>query len=265
MLQGLPRRSAFKLSLTEHPEWAKTFWNNLIPLKDKIVNHPYFSAIRSKTIERTVGVNGLIAFYPLIEDFPKFMALNLAKTKRGVPGHFEAKKWLIQNIKVEQTHADWWHSWANGFGISDQELIEAKPHPLVAALNHYLWNINTYGSLIEGLAATNLAIEWATGEWTLGMTEIVRNYAMAEGSRYNERVLDWLKAHAVYDDEHPHEAMELIKRCAQTEAERAQGFAAASLSLQYYTIALDACYAQKNSGTADCQMATAAITAQPTP
>lgn len=244
MLKTLPKKSFQKITLTPHPEWAQRFWDNLVPLKNKVVSHPYFEDIQEKRLPVELGQKGLIYFYPLVENFPKFMALNLAKTRRGLPGHQEAKYWLIQNIKVEQNHADWWHSWAHGFNVSDEELINAKPNAHMDAINHYLWAINTYGSLAEGIAATNLSVEWATGEWTVKILDAVKSYSSFSNNngKNSERILDWLNAHATYDDAHPYEAMEIIKLTATNEEDREKAFEAAKRSLEYYVLALDDCY-----------------------
>ncbi|MBI3309237.1 MAG: iron-containing redox enzyme family protein [Candidatus Melainabacteria bacterium] len=238
----LPRKAVQKITITPHPEWAQNFWDNLVPLKDKVSKHPFFKEVEAGTLPLELGQKALIDFYPLVENFPKYMALNLAKTKRELPGHKEAKFWLIQNIKVEQNHADWWHFWSRGFNVTDEQLIHAKPSPYMDAINNFLWNINTNSSLAEGLAATNLAVEWATGEWTINVIEGVKSYSKNGNITVDDRVMSWLNAHATYDDEHPYEAMEIIKMVATTEAEREKAFEAAQRSLEYYILALDDCY-----------------------
>jgi pyrroloquinoline quinone (PQQ) biosynthesis protein C len=236
-------KSKRKLEITAHPEWAERFWDGLVPFKDRVAQHRYFQELGAGKLSLERFRRGLIDFYPLVESFPRYMALNLAKTRPGVaPGNAEAKNWLIENIKVEQRHADWWCDWAHGFGCSPEDLYNAHPSTLMDAINHYLWNINTYGSLAEGLGATNLAIEWATGEWTAKVGAGVRSYAQQGLARVDERTMSWLQAHATYDDEHPYEAMELIKLCAVTEEERRKTFVATKRGLEYYLLALDDCY-----------------------
>lgn len=242
MQKTLSRKLFQKINITPHSEWAQKFWDDLIPLKNKVVHHPYFSKVQTGELPIDLGYKGLINFYPLVENFPKYMALNLAKVKRGEEGHEAAKYWLIQNIKVEQNHADWWHLWAHGFGITDEQLKCAQPSPLMDAINYYLWYINTYGSLIEGVAATNLAIEWATGEWTINIIEGVKSYAKQGLANIDDKTMSWLTAHASYDDKHPDEAMEVIKLCVKTKEDQDKAFAAAERSLQYYVLALDDCY-----------------------
>lgn len=229
------------LKITSHPDWAQEFWDHLIPYKNTVVNHIYFKQIQEGVLPIELCQKGLIDFYPLVENFPKYMALNLAKVKRGLPGHFEAKKWLIHNISVEQNHADWWHFWAHGFRIEDAELINAEPRPLMNAINDYLWNINTYGTLPEGIAATNLAVEWATGEWVKIVMDGAKYYVNRPEVNFGEKFLFWLKAHATYDDKHPYEAMEIIKKTAVDEVLRGKAFKAAKRAFELYALALDDC------------------------
>jgi hypothetical protein len=53
----------------------------------------------------------------------------------------------------------------------------------------------------------------------------------------NPRSMAWLEAHAAYDDVHPFEATELIKRCAVTPLECKLAPAATLRGLEYYLLA----------------------------
>ncbi|MBQ0753843.1 MAG: iron-containing redox enzyme family protein [Gammaproteobacteria bacterium] len=231
-----------KLELTEHNDWARDFWDSLVPYKDKVVEHPVFVEMAEGKLSADRWRRALLNFYPLVENFPKYMALNLAKVKRGVPGHEEAKLWLIDNIKVEQRHAYWYQDWAAGFGISLAELDSVQPSAGMDAVNNYLWQIDSYGSLEEGIAATNLAIEWATGEWSQQVVKGMQAYAESGVAEVNRHTMAWLRAHASYDDEHPHEAMELVKRIALTPEAQERALNAARRGLEYYILALQDCY-----------------------
>ena len=102
----------------------------------------------------------LLNFYPLVAQFPSYMALALAKaTQFNEAGVVPTRDWLIQNIKVEERHLTWYRDWAGGFGLTVDQLDRVTPPPAMNAVNHYLWSINHRGSLAECLAATNLAIE----------------------------------------------------------------------------------------------------------
>jgi len=237
------RKNPNRIEMTPHPEWAQSFWDQLVSFKDHIVKHVYFSELGQGELSLERARKGLIDFYPLVENFPKYMALNLAKTQsRSDEAHRAAKFWLLQNMRVEQKHADWWCDWAECIGLSREELDRSYPSPLMDAINHYLWHINTSGSLVEGIAATNLAVEWATGEWSNRILKGVKLYSERGLAKFSSRTMSWLDAHASYDDEHPYEAMELIKMLARTSDEQDSAFRAAKRAMEYYEIALDDCY-----------------------
>tara|TARA_Y100001934_G_scaffold275077_1_gene368743 strand:+ start:254 stop:991 length:738 start_codon:yes stop_codon:yes gene_type:complete len=231
------------LELTDHTPWTQAFWDDLVPLKNRVVEHPVFVEMGAGTLSLPRFRCALLNFYPLVENFPKYMGLNLAKTQPGRhPGHEECKNWLISNIKIEQRHAYWYQDWAMGFGLTLEDLEWVEPPAAMDAVNHYLWSIGRQASLEEGIAATNLAIEWATGEWSQSVVKGMQHYQENGVATINRHSMAWLRAHASYDDAHPHEAMELIKLICVDKDSRERAFAAAVKGLEYYVLALDYCY-----------------------
>lgn len=234
-----------QIDITPHPRWAQEFWAGLVPLKDAIAHHPLFAEMASGNLSPSKFRQALLNFYPLVGNFPHYMGLTLARAHAvGRPGILAARDWLINNIRIEQRHLYWYRDWAGGFGISAAELDTVCPPAAMDAINHYLWSINQRGSIAEGIAATNLAIEWATGDWTRSVVRGMRCYAERGEANVDRRTMAWLRAHAHYDDAHPYEAMELIKRlCHDDTEQQARAFAAARRGMEYYLLALDACYA----------------------
>lgn len=231
------------VELTPHPLWAQQFWDRLVPLKDRIANHVLFAEMAEGNLSLARFRRALLNFYPLVANFPHYMALTLAKTTdTTAPGMLLSRDWLINNIRIEQRHLYWYRDWAIGFGISPAALDTVRPPAAMDAVNHYLWNTNSRGSVEEGLAATNLAIEWATGDWTVSVVKGMRKYAQRGEATIDKRTMAWLRAHAHYDDEHPHEAMELVKQLCVTEAQQQRAFVAAERGMEYYLLALDDCY-----------------------
>ncbi|MFZ5756479.1 MAG: TenA family transcriptional regulator [Pseudomonadota bacterium] len=231
------------LELTPHPPWAQQFWDNLVPLKDRIARHPLFMEMAAGNLSLERFRRALLNFYPLVANFPHYMGLNLARAHRtSEPGVLATRDWLIQNIRIEQRHLYWYRDWAKGFGITDEELDHVRPPAAMDAVNYYLWHMNERGSLAEGIAATNIAIEWATGDWTVSVVKGMRAYAQRGDARIDRRSMAWLRAHAHYDDAHPHEAMELVKQLCTTEAAQHAAFLAAERGMAYYLLALDDCW-----------------------
>lgn len=235
------------IECTPHPDWATRFWDSLAPLKDRIAQHPLFTEMAAGTLSLDRFRHALLNFYPLVGNFPHYMSLTLSKAHGiSLPGVLDTRDWLINNIKIEQRHLYWYRDWAKGFGITDEELDSVTPSAPMDAINHYLWHINQRGSIAEGIAATNLAIEWATGDWTMSVVKGMKVYAESGKASIDKRSMAWLRAHAHYDDAHPYEAMELIKRLCQDEHSQKTAFNAAQRGMEYYLLALDDCYASGN-------------------
>jgi pyrroloquinoline quinone (PQQ) biosynthesis protein C len=233
---------------TPHPAWAQDFWEKLVPLKDRIASHALFTEMARGDLSVARFRHALLNFYPLVGNFPHYMALTLAKSyQTSVPGVLETRDWLINNIKIEQRHLYWYRDWALGFGISHEALDTVIPPAAMDAINHYLWHLNLRGSIAEGIAATNLAIEWATGDWSKSVVSGMKIYAERGEAHIDRRSMAWLRAHAHYDDAHPYEAMELVKKlCADDTVLQERSFAAAARGMEYYLLALDDCYAKGN-------------------
>ncbi|WP_223642562.1 TenA family transcriptional regulator [Corallococcus sp. EGB] len=153
----------------------------------------------------------LVHCFPIVENFPKYMGLSLAKTTYGVrPGDASIRRWLLQNLSVEARHAEWWIDWMQASGVDASSAFESPWRPEVQALHEHLLATCRDGSLAEGIAACNWAIEGVTGVWTRAVVEPFTAYAR-DGVRMDAAALRWLRAHARYDDAHPDEALEIIK------------------------------------------------------
>jgi pyrroloquinoline quinone (PQQ) biosynthesis protein C len=187
----------------------------------------------------------LSQFFIIVEAFPKYMGLSLAKTTYGRrPGDASARRWLLQNLGVEAKHAEWYIDWMRAIGLETEQVFNQQPLPEIQALHEHLLATCAHGTLAEGVAASNWAIEGVTGVWTQEVAEPFRQYA-TQGVRIDAYSMMWLKAHARYDDMHPEEALEIVKLATNADSDepfRVQ--AAARKSLQLYTAALHACCAE---------------------
>lgn len=229
---------AKKIEITKNTGWAADFWNNLLPVKDQIVGHRVFRdfehGILSKTVVRTI----LIQFYPIVRNFRTYMELNRKKIGANKCGEPMAEKWLAENILVEEKHAFYWSLWAMSFGCTKSDLRDEPVNPGIKTLDNFLNEMARTSSVVEGIAAINLAIEWPTGEWVSAARKGMDAYFGA--TKKTNKSMRWIKAHEIYDDAHPFEAMELIKLCATTEDQQKKAYQAALDGMQHYRLALDA-------------------------
>jgi pyrroloquinoline quinone (PQQ) biosynthesis protein C len=214
------------------------------PYQDRVVKHRLFEEFKKGLLTIRQSQGALINFYPLINSFPQYMALSLAKVpEENSPRSQQARDWLTKNIAQERLHGAWWRGFATGFSVDalvfDHEII---PPPQMDAINHYLWHICTHGTLAEGISASNFAVEGATGQWTKSIFGSFEKYRGVDGIEIDKRTLKWVAAHADYDDQHPFEALEIIKAFATTKEQQEKVSQAAVRTLEYYELALDTCY-----------------------
>lgn len=229
---------AVKDELTEspHPEWVETMIANIKPDWNGVLESPLFEAtIREPFPERTWR-RVLLEFFCIVEAFPKYMGVYLARTTFGrTPGDVLARDWLIGNIRTEALHAQWYIDWGTALGLTYEEMTSYRPGPEVGALHEFLWSRAYHGSLAEAFGAVNYAIEGTTGEWT---QLVLPAFKQRLGDA--PRALTWLVEHAEYDDAHPREALELIKITARDD-EHQEIESAVRRSLELFRRGFDAC------------------------
>jgi pyrroloquinoline quinone (PQQ) biosynthesis protein C len=178
----------------------------------------------------------ILQMYPFIETFPQWIALTIAK----VPDQ-QSRGLMIDNLRVEKRHAAQWVHMAEGFGIEKSALQSVEPFSEVDALTHWLWSVNTQGSLAEAVGATNYAVEGVTQGIARLTLEGFPHYAEMPEIRLDRKAYAWMQNHARYDELHPIQALQVMKLYTTKELEEKVIFASRR-SLEYLLMALDACY-----------------------
>ncbi len=207
------------MELGSYPAWAQDMMLATAAEKRKVVEHELFAMMREASLPAEATYNFLVGGWPVIEQFPQYMAVNLCKIQYGRSvGENMARRYLMRNIRVEQNHADHWVEWAKACGVSLRDLFNSQAPVESQALNHWCWHSCERASLATSMAVTNLAIEGATGEWsTLICSSDKYEHSFEEGLR--RPATRWLKLHAQYDDTHPWEALEIICKLIGAKAE----------------------------------------------
>ncbi|HKS15668.1 MAG TPA: iron-containing redox enzyme family protein [Pseudomonas sp.] len=193
-----------------YPTWAQQLIEDCSMSKQRVVDHVFYHRLRDGQLDPKTIRQYLIGGWPVVEQFSLYMAHNLTKTRYARhPGEDLARRWLMRNIRVELHHADYWVHWAHAHGVSLHDL-QAQDVPLeLNALNDWCWRVCSTESLVVAIAATNYAIEGATGEWS-ALVCSTGDYAQGFPEEGRKRAMKWLKMHAHYDDAHPWEALEII-------------------------------------------------------
>ena len=203
------RTGALK-DLRSYPLWAQEIMESCEPAKRAVLEHPIWTMMREGSLSDAAIRSFLLGAWPLIEQFPKYMALNLLKSRHGRSrGETMARRWLVRNIRVEQNHADYWLDWAEAVGVTRSQSLRAETNPEAAILSHWCWQVSASDTLEAGMLATNYAVEGITGEWAALVTQD-DIYAYGFEARIRAKAVRWLKLHAEYDDTHPWEALEIV-------------------------------------------------------
>ena len=222
---------------TPHPPWIFELRQHIEPAWNAILNSRLIQEASAGTLSLQQIRAWLLQLYPFIETFPKWIALNIPKTQDAM-----SRGYLIDNVRVEKRHAEQWVYMAEGFGVKRDDLYTVKPLPEVDALTHWLWSINTQGTLAEAVAATNYAIEGITKDIAILTVKGLPHYEGVDGIHLERKAYWWLESHAKYDDLHPQQALEIIKLYATTKELQNKVTFVTRRSLEYLLMAFETCY-----------------------
>jgi pyrroloquinoline quinone (PQQ) biosynthesis protein C len=219
-------------------KWIETLKNYVQPDWHNVVAGEWAANLNNGTWSTNAMRGWCLQLYPFIHAFPKFLAEALIKVEDEY-----SRSFLIDNIRVEKTHAEHWLWMGEGLGIPRSEMmgLAEGERPLlrdVQSLTDWIWYINAKGSLAEAVAATSFAIEGATGDLSRTLLKGFEAYGSREGVNMNPRTTKWFRNHAKYDDDHPRIALEIVARYARTGRERMKVMNAARRSLQLLNLAL---------------------------
>ena len=198
------------MELDSYPRWAQDMVAACEPELRSVVEHELWDCMRDGTAKPDTIRNFMIGIWPVIERFPGYMARSLLKTQYGrSDGDDMARRWLVRNIRVEQNHAEYWLQWAEGAGVPREEVLSGSIPRGADVLHRWCEEVSTDDSLAAGMAATNYAVEGATGQWSQVLYDS-KSYHERFDPQGRTRSLRWLQLHAAYDDTHPWEALEIV-------------------------------------------------------
>lgn len=196
--------------LTSYPQWAQDMVQECDRVKQTVTDHELWAMMNEGTLGIAGTTNFMTGIWPVIERFPGYMSHSLLKTRFGrSAGDDLARRWLVRNIRVEQNHAEYWLHWAEGAGVSREQVLHGSPPKGTQTLAHWCEEVSCQDTLAAGVAATNYAVEGATGEWSQ-LIYASTSYAKSFPDESRKRSLRWLQLHAAYDDTHPWEALEIV-------------------------------------------------------
>ncbi len=229
-----------------YPLWLQEIIAGCSDARHAVVGHDIFQQMHEGVLPAAAMRRFLASFWPVIEQFPQYMAMNLLKVQYELgAGHAMARKYLIRNIRVEQNHVEYWIDWSQGHGMKRDDLLFGWRSSSADALSHWCWHTSERDPLAVAMAATNFAIEGVTGEWAAFVCSSLA-YERGFPEDVRKQSMKWLRVHAHYDDTHPWEALEIIATLIGHRAQRrdiANIESAISKSYEYMRAAFDDCLA----------------------
>ena len=189
------------VQVTPHPEWVVDLDRALEPHRLAVLTTPVVEHSAENTLDERRMQDFLVAFYPIIRDFPQWLQLLLDRSPPEGAGFFK------DNIRVERRHDAMWRAMGDAFGVPKGRF--QRQLPMLAAVrdfHDFLSASCQVASFAEGVAATNYAVE--------GVAQRISEKALrglGKNEKLGPRGRWWLEEHAKYDDEHPVHALEIIK------------------------------------------------------
>jgi pyrroloquinoline quinone (PQQ) biosynthesis protein C len=230
--------------IASYPAWLGDVLAETLAAKQTVIGHPIFAAMREARLEQRQAEAFLVNGWPVVEQFPQYMAMNLQKVRYGHSrGEDLARRYLTRNIRVEQNHADYWVDWAAAHDVSKRALLKASGPSMAYALSHWCWKSSGGDPLAASIAATNFAIEGVTGEWSTFVCSS-DTYANSFPVAMRRKAMRWLSLHAHYDDAHPWEALEIVATLLGNApgVDEVQAVKRSiQMSYEYFKMSLDCC------------------------
>ena len=248
------RRTGSLKNIGSYPVWLQRVVHESTPRKRRVVEHELFALMREAKLPLPAMRRFLVGVWPTIEQFPRLMAMNLKKMGYGDSvGEDMARRYLIQNIRVEQKHAEHWATWAGTTGLTLDDLRAGDDAEELEALAHWCWYVCDKASLAVAMAATNYAVEGATGEWSCVICS-KDTYSNSLPDDIRVPAMRWLKVHAEYDDTHPWDALDIVATLlghAPSSADVVAVRRAIQSSYRYMEVSLDSAMMAAMHGSFD--------------
>ncbi|KMY56059.1 TENA/THI-4 family protein [Bacillus sp. FJAT-27231] len=165
-------------------KFSERLHEKLQPIWRKNHNHPFVRGIGDGTLDQQKFRFYMIQDYLYLIDYSKVFALGAVKANDvETMGKFASL--LNETLNFEMALH---RQYAARFGISEEELEQAKPSPITLAYTHYMLHASQNGTLAELIAAL-LPCAWSYWEIGKELNEI-------PGASEHELYGDWIKMYS---------------------------------------------------------------------
>src|SRR5690349_11566907 len=112
------------VQVTPHPGWVADLDAALDPGREAILDTQVIVDASENQLADGRIQNFLVAFYPIIRDFPQWLQLLLDRSPE------DGKAFFRDNIRVEKRHDAMWRAMGDGFNVPKERF--QVPEPMIA-------------------------------------------------------------------------------------------------------------------------------------
>src|SRR2546430_4133475 len=109
------------VQVTPHPAWVAELDAALEPHREAILETPVVVEASENHLADGKVQNFLVAFYPIIRDFPQWLQLLLDRSPA------EGQAFFRDNIRVEKRHDAMWRAMGAGVNVPEERLPVPAP------------------------------------------------------------------------------------------------------------------------------------------
>ncbi|MFD2213267.1 thiaminase II [Metabacillus endolithicus] len=165
-------------------KFSQRLYEKVLPIWESNHNHPFVKGMGNGTLEKDKFRFYMIQDYLYLIEYAKVFALGAVKaTDLHTMGRFAA---LLNSTLNEEMELH--RQYAKKFGITTEELEEAKPSPTTLAYTHYMLHVSQNGTLAE-LVSALLPCMWSY--WEIG-----KDLKKIEGASEHEFYGEWITMYA---------------------------------------------------------------------
>src|SRR2546428_3877680 len=121
------------VDVTPHPAWVADLNAALEPTQEAILQTPVIEDAAENRLATAKIQSFLVAFYPIIRDFPQWLQVLLDRSPE------DGREFFEDNIRVERRHGAMWRAMGDGFKVPRERFERPEPAvPQVRAFHDYL-------------------------------------------------------------------------------------------------------------------------------
>lgn len=202
-----------------------------------ILEHPFYQAWSAGTLSQEDLAVYSWAYFPHVEAFPDYLRNAIDVTKPG-----QVREFLVENLNDElgdidiegaEPHTTLWQYFAEGMGINQQELEEAKPLPEVER------SVATFKKLCGQSTLSALAALYA---YESQQPEVSKTKGEGLCELYqidDKQTLSYFTCHEIADVRHREDEREALRLCLEEGGSSHELFEAAQAALDAHWGLLD--------------------------